>query len=642
MEKWVLLFGVLALIFIHGVSAEVLLSQPGGLYNFGDELEVEVILRPNLEVNDFLIVEMVCGGDRFEIYKNYFSLSSGEQETINLNFVLNGDFGFENEDSCFMKAIYGDEFVESQDFEITNKILVGADLAKRIYEPGETVSIIGSALKINGDGVEGFLELKIDSLGILVGSVVSDGIFNVSFEVPSNYSGDHDITLKAYNKDNNNEIVNEGIAIRTVEIRSTLTKIEIIMESNNLIPGEEISYIVRLVDQADKEMVGDIAIEISKPDGSGFIDEVIESGEQNLFKTESNFSAGYWRIEAISGDIDNIKLIYVEEKKNLLFSLINNTLIVSNIGNIEFFGPIKVLIGSNVEVKQIKLEIGETRRFRLSAPEGTYQIGINDGDEEFSFGTVSLTGKAINVGEMEQGLIEFVGNNAFALLFLVLIVGGGVLLLLFKKKGFSGLPKLSKLRKEVNRNTNVGSSSNISSGQKHDAGVVLLKINSKLNKQGSEVVKKAIEFAKSNKAGVNSDEDGRIMLFTPLLTKNKDNGLLALKVAKEIEDFIKEHNKKHPNHIDYSLGVNVGEIIAESREGKLKFISVGNIVSLTKKISKEAKNEILVSDVLHRKLINKVRFKKSSNSDFWKIEKFSNRGKHEKFLKDFVKKQEEN
>jgi len=70
MKRLALILGILFLFSTQIVSAEILISQPQGVYNFGDNLNVNVTLKPNVEVNDFFTVDLICYGTNFDIYKN--------------------------------------------------------------------------------------------------------------------------------------------------------------------------------------------------------------------------------------------------------------------------------------------------------------------------------------------------------------------------------------------------------------------------------------------------------------------------------------------------------------------------------------------------------------------------------------------
>ena len=96
----------------------------------------------------------------------------------------------------------------------------------------------------------------------------------------------------------------------------------------------------------------------------------------------------------------------MEEFKEIQTSLINNTLIVTNIGNVRYVGPLEISIGSSVEVKQIDLEIGESKNFNLHAPDGTYLIRTNNGNNASVLGNVALTGNAVRVSDSDRNILN--------------------------------------------------------------------------------------------------------------------------------------------------------------------------------------------------------------------------------------------
>ncbi len=620
------------IIFMHAVSAEIILGQPKSLYNFGDELDLEVIVQSSSPVSDFLSANIYCNNVSYNIYRNYFNLDSGEEEMVDINFLFGNSLSLKDQDSCYIKADFADEEIESQRFEVSRRISLGVSTAKRIFEPGEKISLTGTANKINGLGVNGFVDLEISPSGISLSSLVSEGEFSFNFTIPNEYSGEQQLNFIVYEKDNNNEVTNEGELSKEIILRPTLTEIKITLSDSDVEPGEEISYKAELIDQAGRVIEGDLAISIFKPDGYNFLQKIVDSGEENEFEAGLNYSVGYWRIDAVSGEITKEKLFYVKEKNSLLFKLINNTLIASNIGNVDFSGPIDVSIGSVNEVKQIKLDIGEFRRYKISAPDGNYQVGVSDGENEIAFGSVSLTGNSIKVGEVRRSL-GLVGPNLAIWIFLIFIIALIVFLFISRRGMIKGLKFAKKTAPSEN-------SSVISSGQKCEAGFLMLKVNSKLDKAGSETIGKVMEKAKEYNGGVNYDGDHRIMLFSQHLTKKQNNGLITLKVAKEVEELIKEHNKRNHVQINYGIGVNIGEIIAEKRDGKLKFVSSGNAMSSTKKIANDAKKEILVSDGVRKKAVGEAKFKRVENG-LWKLESLSDREKHHEFLKGFIHRREE-
>lgn len=630
-----LLAFIIAVNLISTASAEILISQPGNTYNIKDEINLEIVLKPNTEMNDFLLTQLICNNVTFDIYRNYFNLEAQEEQRVNIDFLIDNSLGLGEEENCFIKAGYGEDSVESRRFDITRKISVGIDLAKRIWEPGEEMVITGTAVKMNMDNAEGFLDILIEPAGVSLSTLISNGIFNASLFLPTDHSGEQIIKVRAYEKDSRNEISNEGFLESLIEIRPTLMQIRVTLNSNSISPGGELGYKVELLDQGGNVIDGQVAVGIFKPSGLAFLEEIKSSGKESSFPVLANFTAGYWKIQAVSGEVSETKLFNVEEKKDLIFSLLNNTLVVTNVGNVMFEGPIEVFIGSESRIMQIKLDIGESKRYKLSAPEGSYQIVARNGEKEINFGSISLTGNAVGIGELKGGLGGILGNNWIIWVFLVLVIGAVALMFIYKKGASDALGLIRKRKEDDSGKLSTGV---ISRGGKFEAGVVLLNTPENLGSNSMITIERAVEKARDYGAGINFDGSHRIMLFAPPLTKKKDNTEITLKAANEIEEILREHNRRYAGQIKYGIGVNLGQIIAESKNGKTSFVSVGNAISLAKKLSKEARDEILVSEDFHRKTLGIGRFEKKGN--YWKVSRVADRGKHEEFIRGFLGKQE--
>jgi len=627
-KEWLILLFIL---FIPAVSAEILMSQPDNTYNMKDSLDLQIILKPVVEVNDLLLVQLVCEEVAFDIYKNYFNLLTDEERVVDINFLIDNSLGIEEEKNCFIRASFGEESAESREFDITRKISIGTDLAKKIWDSGENLDISGTAIRMSGEGVEGFADILLEPAGVSSSVLVKEGSFNASLRIPESHSGEQILSIRVYEKNSKNEVTNEGSIEREIEIRQTLKEIRISFDSNSLIPREDLKYKAELIDQGGEVMEGDVAITIFKPNGLAFREEIKSSGLESELKIDTNFSAGYWKVEAVYGEISETKLFYVEERKDLMFSLINKTLIIANVGNVLFEGPVEVLIGSDNEIMQIKLDIGESRKFKISAPEGSYQVMAKEGNKEVNFGAVSLTGKAVNIGEVSEGIGDVIGNNIAVWILIALLIG--VVMAMFAyRRGLTESLKILKKKKVKEEGV-------ISRGMKYEAGVVLLNAPTKMNQSSMESVEKAIARAKDYGAGINFDGEHRILLFTPILTKKKENVEIALKVAREIEEILKDHNRKH-TPIKYGIGLNFGHIIAENYNGKLRFVSVGNTISLAKRLSNHAKEEILASEAFHKRALNVGKFAKKDGH--WKLENFADRSKHEGFIKGFLDSQRYN
>ncbi len=631
-------------------SAEIFLSQTEPSYSIGDRLDVDISLSPPSPTNDFLSVNIACSTESVNIYRNPVNLIANEDRTIPVNVVLSKTLIGSLEGDCQLNALYGSETASSNDFRISDDIDVELDLFDRRVDPASQVTISGTAVKVGDVNVEGFVEVRIDSLGVSVSKPVNQGEFSFNFTIPRDAaSGEHEMSVRVYEQDPSGELSNEGTVNETIEVAQVLNRLEIEVSSQNAIPGEEgFTYQINAFDQADSTIDTEVSVYVYDPAEYIYSNRVIRTQEEYPLLLNISDPPGYWKIEASSDGIDTRKLFYLEEIRQILSTLLNDTLIVTNTGNTPYQGPIEISIGSAVEVRQLDLAIGETKRYRLTAPDGTYLIRINDGTEETVLGNVALTGNAVGVDDIKGGLVNSFVSPIFWLMG-ILLLGLIIAYVIVKRKvskGMSLRPKIfnrdnSPVKKPVAAPGMAIAkipSANIAStgGSKEVASAVALKINANLNSQYVDyTLNNILALAKKSSAKIYVDEDYRIILFAPSLTKTKNNEMLAIRVAKRIEEMLNSHNKKYNEKINFGIAVNVGEIISEMNNGEFSFTTVKGVISKAKRISQEMRGETILSDEIRRMVINEVKTELVSEGE-WRIVSITDRSQYQGFVNKFV------
>ena len=85
-----------------------------------------------------------------------------------------------------------------------------------------------------------------------------------------------------------------------------------------------------------------------------------------------------------------------------------DTLILKNIGNSVYEKKILIYIGQEDQTADVFLEVGQTKKIRLTAPDGGYDIRVIEGNDEqtLEFEGVQLTGNVI-------GLERVFGEDGF-------------------------------------------------------------------------------------------------------------------------------------------------------------------------------------------------------------------------------------
>ncbi len=622
----ILLIGIFLLPF---ASAEIFVSQLNEVYNIGDEISADLTLIPSLPSED-LLVNLNCGNFSENIYNNYHPLGAGEQGSFvvqrRLSSLLLGNLT----GSCSLLVNYGTEIQSTETFRISNKINMETEFDFENYEPGSTVNFQISAEKESGNLVEGYVELISEEIGISLVEGISNGELAFSFEIPSDAkSGEHNISLKVYELGSSGEQTNFANSTEFIVVSPILSELKIIFSSESILPGEEFTYSVNTYDQAGDIIQRDISVIVYEPKEFVHLKKLVKPENEQSLSFALDSSQGYWKIEASSGGFSETKLFYLEEVEEIQTSLINNTLIVTNIGNVKYVGPLEIAIGSSVEVKQIDLEIGESKNFNLHAPDGTYLVRTNNGNNDSVLGNVALTGNAVRVSDSDRNILGLLSNPGLWFILIVSAVGilgliNGRKILTFKKK-----IKIGRKKKKNESKT----TSEVMDGKREKANIIILKLDK--NAQSSDV-KDSLRIAKQAGAKIYADGNYRIIVLSPTLTKKEKNNLVAVKVAKKIEEQLKAHNKKFKGHVFFGLGVGSGEIISEIGKDGFKFSSVGNVISSSKRIAEESEGEVLLSDDVRRAVIETIKTEKLEGKDLWKISRITEREKHSDFLRRFI------
>ncbi len=679
----VMILGFLMTIFVVSfVSAGIFIEPLNEVYNYGDHLTVKTNLIPSATVAGHYTVDLKCGTNlTLNIFNQFFNLQSGFEQPVQITTQLTNLLLNNLTSSCYLLAIFGSDVVDSNEFSLSKNIFVELELEFDELAPGKKIYLDGVAIKESGVPLNGFVELSVPSLNLYKSGTVSNGIVNISILVPENAkSGKHNISVEVHDSSASGIVLNSGRFSDEVKISQILNDVEIRVVDEEIVPGNE-EFIFQIVarDQAGDPIPREVNILVLDPKSLPFIKKIVKSNENQKIVFYLNNTPGYWSIELNLGEITKRKLFYVAEVQKLQTSLINDTLIVTNIGNSHFNGPLEITIGSFVEVKQISLDVGETKKFNLEAPEGTYSISIiNDGEYKV-LGSTFLTGNVIKVSDLREGIIDTIKTPIIwwlvAILFVLIFVLVQVKLRLQHRPSATPLMasknmdlplkkvNLPETKSVMTGNTSfqkqMPSSSSIKTsdisrpipqsvnnifpdtqtGTRERAVVIALRtITSRSSDYTEQTINSALSVAQETGAKIYVDGNFKIILFSPRLTQNSENSVLAVHTAKRLESMLIEHNNVHPEKINFGIGVHDGDIISEIEKGKFHFTSVGNVVSAAKRVAQNAMMKILLTDNIRTKVANTIKTERSpSFPNMWEITRIIDRAKNGGFLHDFGK-----
>jgi hypothetical protein len=693
MKKGLMILGLLSVVFlVASVSAGVYFSQPEQTYNLGDVIINEVSVDP-IE-SGFLKIDLICGGESLNVFNGVPIDGKARVE-----FPLTSAYIQNISGICHFLGTYSDDEKESREFKISKKLNVRLDIDSIFVKPGEGVFVSGTAERLNGVAVEGEVEVRVIGLslveveeevnqteevneteeeteeteespetfvevydgGAYFGRVI-EGKFEVNFSLAKDTpANEYRIDVFVYEEDSEGKKTSEGFEIVNLKVSQVPTTIDIALGEQSVDPGVEFSFKPMLLDQTGQNIDEKVSVVIKDEDLTRIYERILVSGETVIYEISTNMTPGYYEIEVSSGDLSAIKKFYINEKPIITFELVNETLIVTNVGNIPYKKDIQVELNGKPFVKKVNLGLGEQGEFKLTGAGGSYDIKISDGESEFSQGGVVLTGNAIGVKEVREG-VSGAFSSPIVWIFFIIVLGAGILFLfrnVFKKKSFA-YPFKGKLKKgkeaKADKKTHEVKESKkhapgalvapnkaeqvlVLKGQKNKVAVLVLKIKNKISKVSKQSLEKAIEPVYKKRGAVYEQGDNIFIIFSPLMTRTFKNEIEAAKAAEKIVLILKEHNKKFKDKIEFGIAINSGHIVNKVEDKKLKFTALGNLISTAKRLASASNEQILVSKSAYKAGISEIKAEKKNiaHGEVYELRSVIDSAKNKKFLEGFLK-----
>ncbi len=670
---------IVFVLLITSVLAEVSFDeQPKSTYNIGDDLYFSLLISGK----GVMDIDLICGEQLQKIYLNTLDSADGKQVPVVWSLDNKQLIG-----ECIVSALFNEQIATSQSFFISNQSYIELRLKDINVEPGKSFEFQGTARKENLNLLQGFAEISLDESNISTIREVINGSFSGSLRLPHNIaSGHHKLKTRVYEKNEQGEIINQGFYEIYINIKQIPNSIDIATNNLDLKPGEILLFTPKVYDQGGQEISNQtINLIIRDSQGKRIKEFISDTSQGNEFKLMPNAISGYWTIEAFLDSLIEKKEFYVKTNQEAKFEIMNNTLVITNIGNVPYKKTIEVKIGDETRIKTVELNLNESVKFKLSAPKGEYNIEVDDGKETFSTSGVALTGRAIGISKMTGSAISQGAVKSIIWIFIIIVLGFFIFILFKKKKkgkftlSMSNIKeklkerklkkdktkaKLGKVKIEPEETTEVLGKADkdiktpvsktadavhslVLKGHKQNSAIIALQLKNRAELLKSktnawQTIKKVIDEIKDNKGKIYFTEGYIIGIFAPVITKTFRNEQKAIEVASEIGKILSEHNKKFIQKINFGLAVNTGELIVQKKENNLLFTPIANTIALAKKIAKIANKELLLSKPIHEKLLSEVKTEKheKKGTPVYSITRVTDRNKQHKFIQEFIKRQE--
>ena len=655
-KREAILLSAFLIVLLSGISsAEVwLVTQPKTTYNLGDNLEIKAgVSSPGKQLS----AELQCSNKTQIIFLQYLINNTNIEIVQPLTpELLNEMLG-----ECEIALKYGDSEITSQNFIISKNIFLNIETKDQYFEPGKNIEIKGKAEKANGKPLEGFYEINFPETNFSRTGSVEQGTFQVNISLPEKIkAGNYIMNVSVYDKIGETR-TNKGDSRLTIKVKQVPTEIDIALDNQNVKPGENISFRIMLFDQSGEKMQGDASYTLEDPDQTEIQKKLTEIEKTELFYPEKNLTPGYYKIKAYSSGLLKERQFYVEENEEASFKIVNGTLIIKNVGNVEYDKAIQVSIGGIVEIINHKFALAEEKRYEMVAPEGNYQVSVTDGQNSLETQDLGLTtGRAVGLREVEEGFLQ--KGKILAWAFIILVLGMFIFVTsrrtlkgkfvltdkLFRKKTKEkkkgGVVKVTPQTDTavVKKDTRTAEHSLVLQGKKYETPIICLKIKNKLPNSAKLNLENILKIVYDNKGTIYRAGEYIIPVFSPLTTSTFKNHIPAVKTAMEIQKKLEEHNKKFKDKIDYGIGVHTGDLVSQKQQNTLKFTGVGNTIPTAKRIADISDKELLLSQQIHEKTIAQVKTTptKKANMQLYTVKNIINREQNKAYIQEFLKRLE--
>ncbi len=663
----ILTFLILIVFLTSLVSAGIIINkQPRELYSLGDFVETsfKVVATTNMNIGSSFSVNLICNGIENEIVRYPVGhLKIGEEENFNVLIPLVKEYLGKTSGTCVIKAILIDEYQLTNEFRVSDLINVRLLSEEREFEPRKDIIIEGEAIKEDGRAVSGaFVELKIvldNSTITQIIDTVTNGYFFLNFSLPANTrAGQHSLNINVYEL-YNEERTNQGSIDFSILIKQIPTSLEVVFENQQVEPGTNLRVKGVLYDQTGQNIVSNISL-IIKNNKNIVLQEAEKLTNEFLeFPIPYNEPPLEWIVAATSRGLTSESNFKILEKEEVKIDVVNKTLMITNIGNIPYNKTLLVQIGSESKEIKVFLEVDETKKYILSAPDGEYEVNILGDKGNLFTGSVVLAGRVIDVEEAKVIALK----KALVWIPLIFILGISALLIFtrVRKKSFFGfIPKISSRKKsqplqlgqfgEIRES--LGNKAELSlsiKGEKQDVNVVCLRINNlwEIKSKGDvkETLKKIFEMAEENKAVVYESRDFLFFILAPLRTKTFKNEKDTINLSQKIKEILIHHNKLFKQKMDFGISLDYGAMVVKQEPDtkKFKFMSIGTLLTNSKKIAMVSGGEILLSEKINSKILEFARTMRQTKDNlvFYIIREMKDSEENKKFIRNFLKRIEE-
>jgi hypothetical protein len=438
-------YGVVFLLILGTVMAEITISELLQEYNLGEALAFELFVSNPETLDGTVEVSLICDAITTNYYTSVLSLDKGEQQQLSippmtLLPLTGGECKVEATSASFDQSFTATE--TSASFTVEDEMQLLIEYEDNVYSPGDRITIEGTL-------EPGYEEFEGADVVITLGDDFTERIkkktFSMTIVIPEIINSFENDLIVHVEDDYGNIGEYEGF----VQIAQVPNEILLDLSKEAYEPSETVRLLAKYVDQALEAIDETVTIKLYSIKRILSRDLLYEGEiEEQLFLYQLSQYAvpGEYLIKVEAGDLKAEKTFIVNEHKDLSMEFKANQLILKNVGNVRIKEDVTVKYGNedSLYVLSVNLAPGQEDTFdlvsELDLPAGEevsivvdalgdstkFTTQIDDSDRK---GFFTLTGAAI--GSIPEHPV-FVG-------ILLIIVLGFIVAFYVKKRSDSGV-----------------------------------------------------------------------------------------------------------------------------------------------------------------------------------------------------------
>ena len=630
-------------------SAIIIESPPKDSYNLGNKIDVDITV--NFETEKKVIVSSDISCSNLNYFKTPLDFDTDDNHinipslTVDKNFLGTCKLIFN------VLNLNGQilEQTNSNEFSVTDILLLNFSTDKDTYLPGESVLIEGKIEK----GVTIKILLKDNEQEInSFSDTLSNNFFSVVFKLADNLKGEKKIFIEAEDKHGN-----KASDTKKIEVLQVPRTIKIELEKSQIMPYENLTLNSKIYDQSDELMDLNVTYRIFDPQNN-----LIESDtSKNIILSLKNPIPGDYIVKASYNELEDIKKFSVLEFRKIDIKIESGLLTITNTGNVRYIDEMTINATIEGVVYQFPISINLAPNqqafidLKKELPSENYDLTIYSKNESYYLDDVKIDDNRPLIKKLSQGISKITGStiipttevgNVFYLGFFIVFIGFLITFLVhrgFKKK----IGEVSKvvdttvkvqkkqiggLEKEKAKIKNLFGSyvdphllkKDFSSDiRKKDISVLFTDIRgfAKIfdKKDSQEVANmlnlyfsKSTEIIKKNNGFINKFIGDSVMaLFNAVADDDRHltNAIKsAIEIKKQMSLINNELTKNGSEPISVGIGIDSGRCTIGSigSKDKLEYTAVGVPVNIAFRLQSISDGNILITEIIYNKIKNYV------------------------------------